>query len=111
MNHAGPLTLNNLAENESVKTVRIAQNLGSRYKTGTQETALFAARNRHPLEMGRHEIVAFLTALAVERRMSASSQNQALSALLFLYKVVLEREIGPIDALPRARTPDRVPSC
>ena len=59
---------------------------------------------RHPLDMGRDHVIAFLTALAVDRRMSASSQNQALSALLFLYKVVLEREIARLTlSLARAR--------
>jgi hypothetical protein len=46
-NHAGPLTLNNLAEKESVKTARIAQNLGSRYITGTQNATHFAS-SFHP---------------------------------------------------------------
>jgi site-specific recombinase XerD len=64
---------------------------------------------RHPANMGRAEVVEFLTALATEHRMSASTQNQALSALLFLYRVVLEQDLEPIDALPRGRTPDRVP--
>ena len=48
---------------------------------------------RHPLEMGKADIESFLTHLAVERHVSASSQNQAFSALLFLYRVVLERAI------------------
>lgn len=46
---------------------------------------------RHPDEMGEAEIVGFLNHLAVEGRVAASTQNQALSALLFLYKVVLDR--------------------
>jgi hypothetical protein len=55
------------------------------------------------------EIAAFLTWLAAERRVSASTQNQALSALLFLYRDVLHIEIGRIEDLPRARMPVRVP--
>ena len=47
---------------------------------------------RHPTEMGEPEVVAFLTHLAVEGRVSASTQNQALSALLFLYGKVLGRD-------------------
>jgi hypothetical protein len=47
---------------------------------------------RHPAEMGPAEITAFLTHLAVERRVSASTQNQALAALLFLYRHVLGRD-------------------
>jgi integron integrase len=59
--------------------------------------------------MGAPEIAAFLTWLATERRVSASTQNQALSALLFLYRDVLHIEIGRIAGVPRARTPVRVP--
>ena len=51
---------------------------------------------RHPLEMGKVEIEAFLSALAVERDVAAATQNQALSALLFLYQEVLGQEI-PLD--------------
>ena len=60
-------------------------------------------RKRHPSEMGASEIAAFLTWLATNRRVSASTQNQALSAVLFLYRAVLRNEIGPIDNVPRAR--------
>ena len=66
-------------------------------------------RKRHPSEMGACEIAAFLTWLAAERRVSASTQNQALSALLFLYREVLRTEIGQIENVPRARMPVRVP--
>jgi integron integrase len=59
--------------------------------------------------MGASEIAAFLTWLATDRRVSASTQNQALSALLFLYRDVLRLEIGPIENVPRARMPVRVP--
>ena len=58
--------------------------------------------------MGAAEISQFLTWLAVERRVSASTQNQALSALLFLYKV-LTIEIGTVPPVVRARTPERLP--
>ena len=51
----------------------------------------------------------FLTWLAVERHVSASTQNQALSALLFLYKDVLGIEVGRLAEVPRARLPIRVP--
>ena len=59
--------------------------------------------------MGAVEISAFLTWLAVERRVSASTQNQALCALLFLYKQVLGLDLGPIEHMPRARMPDKLP--
>lgn len=55
---------------------------------------------RHPQEMGRAEIEAFLTHLAVKEHVAASTQNQALSALLFLYRDVLHQELDfPIDSI------------
>jgi integron integrase len=64
---------------------------------------------RHPAEMAEPEINAFLTHLAVQGKVSASTQTQALSALLFLYRHVLGRQIGELDALVRARKPARLP--
>ncbi len=65
---------------------------------------------RHPNEMGSAEITAFLNHLATEERVAASTQNQALSALLFLYRDVLKKELNaPIDAL-RARKPKHLPT-
>ena len=64
---------------------------------------------RHPLDMGAAEINAFLTHLAVEGHVAASTQNQAFSALLFLYRSVLEVEPGLIDGVIRAKRPERLP--
>jgi integron integrase len=64
---------------------------------------------KHPSTMGASEIGAFLSWLAVQRRVSASTQNQALSAVLFLYRDVLEMEVGAIEQVPRARVPSRLP--
>jgi site-specific recombinase XerD len=66
-------------------------------------------RKRHPSTMGAPEITAFLSWLATTRRVSASTQNQALSALLFLYRHVLRIEVDGIEQVPRARLPHRVP--
>ncbi len=63
---------------------------------------------RHPQEMAEEEVTAFLTHLATHRHVSASTQNQALSALLFLYRHVLDRELGDLDAV-RAKRPKRLP--
>jgi integron integrase len=63
---------------------------------------------RHPREMGSAEVNAFLTHLAVEGQVSASTQNQALAALLFLYRVLLERDLD-LEGLVRARKPRRLP--
>jgi integron integrase len=64
---------------------------------------------RHPAEMAEPEINAFLTHLAVKDKVSASTQNQALSALLFLYRRVLGRQIGELGGVIRARKPKRLP--
>lgn len=64
---------------------------------------------RHPREMGAAEVTAFLTHLAREREISASTQNQALSALLFLYGKVLEIELPWMKGIERAKRPVRVP--
>ncbi len=65
---------------------------------------------RHPREMGSAEIEAFLTHLAVERQVAASTQNQALNALVFLYRQVLRKDLdGPIQPV-RAKRPKRLPT-
>lgn len=64
---------------------------------------------RHPQEMGAPEVEAFLSDLAVRRDVSASTQNQALSAILFLYKKVLQIELPWMDGVIRARRPQRLP--
>jgi integron integrase len=64
---------------------------------------------RHPGEMGAAEVVAFLSDLAVNGRVSASTQSQALSALLFLYREVLGRELEGLDSAVRARRPAKLP--
>ena len=67
-------------------------------------------RLRHPAELNKTHIEAFLSFLASERKVSASTQNQALSALLFLYRNVLEMDPGDIDALVRAKRRENVPT-
>jgi site-specific recombinase XerD len=64
---------------------------------------------RHPKEMGAGEIEAFVSYLANERGVSASTQTQALSALLYLYRHVLGIEMGWIDGISRAKKSQRVP--
>jgi integron integrase len=69
---------------------------------------LFSGK-RHPADMSAPEVARFLTHLAVERRVSASTQNQALAAILFLYREVLEIHLPWLDNVVRARAPQRVP--
>jgi integron integrase len=64
---------------------------------------------RHPSEMGAPEVEGFLTHLAVERRVSASTQNQALGAILFLYRHALEIELPWLENVVRARKPAHMP--
>jgi integron integrase len=70
---------------------------------------IFYHDKRHPLDMGEAEVTEFLSSLAVEYRVSASTQNQALSALLFLYKEILKEPLPWLDNLVYAHAPRRLP--
>ncbi len=70
---------------------------------------IFFHNKRHPETMGEAEITAFLTHLAVERKVSPSTQNQALSANLFLYQKVLEQKLEWLDNVVRAKRPRKLP--
>ncbi len=71
---------------------------------------IFFHGKRHPREMGGPEVEAFLSHLATERRVAPSTQNQALAALLFLYREVLAKELPWMDAMVRAKRPAQVPA-
>ena len=79
------------------------------YLDWTRRFVLFHGK-RHPRDMGAAEIQAFLTHLAVEGNVAASTQNQALSALLFLYGQVLDIELPRLAGIAPARRPHRVPA-
>lgn len=84
------------------------------YRTETQYLAwirrfILYHNKKHPAEMGAPEIEQFLTSLAVEQNVSASTQNQALSAILFLYRQVLDVDLPWLENIVRARMPVRVP--
>src|SRR6266849_9664061 len=64
---------------------------------------------RHPAEMGAPEVTRFLSSLAVQGKVAASTQNQALSALLFLYRHVLHQDLPWLDDVVRAKRPKRLP--
>ncbi len=70
---------------------------------------IFFHGKRHPAEMGEPEITRFLTSLAVDGKVAASTQNQALSALLFLYRAVLLEEVPWLDDLVYAKRPHHLP--
>jgi len=65
---------------------------------------------RHPAELGKAEVESFLTTLAVERNVSASTRLQALSALLFLYREVLHLDLPWLTEVTRAKRPARLPT-
>lgn len=78
------------------------------YLRWVQRFVLFHGK-RHPEQMGKEEIEAFLTYLAVRRAVSPSTQNQALQALLFLYRHVLDVDLPWLDDVVRAKPRRRVP--
>jgi integrase len=87
------------------------------YAYSTEKTYVYWAKRfvlyhskRHPLETGEKEISEFLTYLAVEENVAASTQNQALSALLFLYREVLRKDLDLPLELVWAERPKRVPT-
>ena len=71
---------------------------------------IFFHHKRHPAEMGAVEVEAFLSSLATERNVSASTQNQAMHALLFLYRDVLSIDLPWLDGITRAKVSKRLPS-
>jgi integron integrase len=71
---------------------------------------IYFSGKRHPAGLGAAEVTAFLNYLAQERNVAAATQNQALSALLFLYKDVLGQPLPWLDALDRAKRPARMPT-
>jgi len=79
------------------------------YVDWTKRFILFHGK-RHPQEMGEAEISQFLTHLAVDRNVAASTQNQALNALVFLYKQVLKKELGHFGDIERAKKPKNLPT-
>jgi integron integrase len=77
--------------------------------TGWIRRFILANDKRHPNDLGPREVEAFLTGLAVHGNVSASTQNQALSAILFLYREVLGTELPWMDDIRRAKRPQRLP--
>jgi integrase len=70
---------------------------------------IFFHNKRHPVEMGEKEIAQFLSGLASDSHVGASTQNQALNAILFLYREVLRKEIGYVNGVVGAKKPRRLP--
>ena len=96
---------------------RVREAIGSRHYSRRTEKAyvhwirrcIFFHGKRHPAEMGTAEVTAFLTSLAVQDTVAASTQNQALSALLFLYREVLGVDLPWLEDVVRAKRPQYLP--
>ena len=87
-----------------------------RYSRRTEEAYVYwirrfvlASDRRHPVDLGPEDVRRFLSMLALDERVSASTQNQALSALKFLYAHVVRRPLAPVDGIAAARRPQKVP--
>lgn len=97
---------------------QVREAIRSRYYSRRTEEAylhwikrfIYFSGRRHPRELGAAQVTAFLSHLAVERKVAAGTQNQALSALLFLYKQVLQLELGWMDSIERATRLPRLPA-
>lgn len=93
----------------AIETRHYSRRTGEAYRHWVKRFILFSGK-RHPREMGAPEVAAFLSHLAVEGRVAAATQNQALAALLFLYKEVLAEPLPWLDDVVRAKRPVRKPT-
>ena len=115
--HTAPLPPSSVANQPPKLLNRLRDHLRTRhYSIRTETTYIDWARRfilfhgkRHPQEMGSAEVEAFLTHLAVDRQVSASTQNQAKAAILYLYKQVLGVDLPWLDGVVQAKTPKRLP--
>jgi integron integrase len=114
----GTATVNALASPPKLKLLdQVREAIRTRhYSPKTEESYvhwikrfIFFHHKRHPAEMSEKEIAQFLSSLASELHVSVSTQNQALNAILFLYRHVLRKEIGYVDGVIRAKRPHRLP--
>lgn len=92
-----------------IRTRHYSRRTESAYVDWIKRFILFHGK-RHPREMGKAEVEAFLSNLAVDRNVAASTQNQALAAILFLYRAVLGQELEWLDGVTRAKKPQRLPT-
>jgi integron integrase len=93
---------------EAVRTRHYSTRTEEAYIRWAREYILFCGK-RHPSELGAADVSAFISHLAIRRKVAASTQTQALSALLFLYREVLALPIGWVDDIERAKKPKRLP--
>jgi integron integrase len=97
--------------NEVIKAVRVRHysiRTEKAYVGWTKRYILFHNK-RHPRDMGAEEVGAFLSFFAVDSNVAASTQNQALNALVFLYRAVLDQPLGELQGVVRAKKPRKLP--
>jgi Phage integrase, N-terminal SAM-like domain len=92
---------------EAIRARHYSHRTQKAYVAGIRRFILFHGK-RHPIEMGAAEVTRFLSALAVDSNVTASTQNQALSAILFLYRVILGQDLPWLDDVVRAKRPARL---
>ena len=93
---------------DAIRTRHLSYRTDQAYEDRIKQFIL-SHNKRHPDEMDETYVSQFLTFLAVKKKVAASTQNQALSAILFLYRYVLKREIGWVEDVERAKKPSRLP--
>ncbi len=93
---------------EAIRARHYSRRTETAYVGWIRRFVLFHGK-RHPEQMGVAEVTLYLTSLATRGMVSASTQNQAFSALLFLYRVVLGRELAGLETVVRAKRPVRLP--
>lgn len=104
---AKPRLLDRVAAEAAAR--HLARNTRDAYVRWVRRFVLFH-RKRHPRDMGLPEVNNFLTHLAIDAHVAASTQNQALAALLFLYGTVLDQPLGHMEGVIRARRPTKLPT-
>ena len=93
---------------DAIRTLHYSIRTEQAYLYWIKQFILFHNK-RHPRDMGEDEVQAFLTFLAARKNVAASTQNQALAAILFLYKTVLKSDLAWLDNFQRAKKPKRLP--
>jgi integrase len=93
---------------ETVRTKHLSRRTEDAYVRWIRRYVLFHNK-RHPATLGAAEVRSFLSHLAVRENVAASTQNQAFAALLFLYRYVLEQDLGNVADVVRAKKPKRLP--
>lgn len=93
---------------DRIRTLHYSIRTEQAYLDWVRRFVLFHGK-RHPATLGESDVAAFLSWLAVERNVAPATQNQALNALVFLYRRVLEKPLGDIQGVVRAKRPQRLP--